>query len=105
MLNNLAKKIVKWRKSHGFYTPTSLKSEKSRDMMLGKLMLVVTEISEAAEAVRHNNFMHFVEELSDAQIRILDISGSCKIDLDTTVENKMKINEARPKKHNKFCSL
>lgn len=54
-MNKLARQIATWRQAKGFYTPPSLATMDNRDAMLGKLMLVVTEVSEAAEAVRHND--------------------------------------------------
>lgn len=105
LINEWCKNISKWRKEKKFYTPTRIDSESLRDAMLGKLMLVVTEIAEAAEAVRHNDMDNFIEEIADTQIRIMDIAGSCGIDLENAITKKMKINQERPIRHNKKCSL
>lgn len=104
-LNKLANDIADWRQEKGFYTPCSLQSEKERDLMLGKLMLVVTEVAEAAEAVRHYDMMNFIEELADTMIRLLDICGTVGIDIDDAIRNKMIVNKSRPKKHDKLTSL
>ena len=64
-------------------------------------MLVVTEISEAAEAVRLQNDANFREELADTFIRLLDITGTMNIDIEKEIVNKMHINEGRPLRHGK----
>ena len=104
-LNEWAKYIGVWRKSKKFYTPSSICSEIERDYMLGKLMLVVTEVAEMAEAVRHVDGPNFEEELADTLIRLLDIGDSMGVDIDMAVGNKMVINEDRPKLHGKHTSL
>jgi NTP pyrophosphatase (non-canonical NTP hydrolase) len=104
-MNKLAKQITEWRKSRGFYTPASLKSQKERDAMLGKLMLVVSEVAEAAKAVRHNDGDNFREEIADTFIRLLDICGAQKINIEKAIADKMKINMTRELLHGKKCSL
>jgi hypothetical protein len=106
----LAKKIALWRDSKGFITPSGIDTGmviwlSEADAMLGKLMLVTTEIAEAAEAVRHGDAANFREELADAVIRILDICGTCGIDLKKEVEEKMMVNESRPALHGKATKL
>jgi NTP pyrophosphatase (non-canonical NTP hydrolase) len=73
--------------------------------MLGKLMLVVSEISEAAEEVRANNRPGFEEEIADAVIRIFDICGTMDINIDSKIREKMEINRFRPPRHGKQTSL
>ena len=75
---------------------------------MSKLMLVVTEVSEAAEAYRKDPTLtdkdiknNFAEELADTFIRLLDLTGSLNIDIATEIHNKMLINEGRPHKHGK----
>ena len=76
-----------------------------RDMMLGKLMLVSTEVAEAAEAVRHGDNKNFNEEIADAFIRLMDITAAMGIDIETEIFQKMEKNWQRPIKHGKLCSL
>lgn len=104
-INVIAAQIVEWRKTKGFKTPESLDTEEERDAMLGKLMLVVTEVSEAAEAVRHNDLHNFSEEIADAIIRLLDIGSTMKIDLEMHLAEKMDINSGREIRHGKNTSL
>ena len=121
-LNNIAAAIMNWRIGKGF--DTSLKNCPE------KLMLVVTELSEAMEAFRHlenrtlNFCMHkgmndvttedvsgdqwewllnFQEEIADTFIRLLDMTGSYGIDIATAIMMKMAKNEDRPHKHGKEC--
>lgn len=121
-LNDVAAAIKKWRIKKGF--STSLKNCPE------KLMLVVTELSEAMEAFRHLdertlNFceyqgisgtttedipveqwewlQNFEEELADTFIRLLDMTGSYGINISTAIMMKMAKNEDRPHKHGKEC--
>ena len=103
-LKGLAKEIAQWRKSKGFCTPSSI-SGLEGERMLGKLMLVVTELGEATEAVRHNDLANFKEELADTFIRLLDICGTMNIDPDEIIADKMKVNRDRPYRHGTLISL
>ena len=86
MLNNWAHDIARWR------------AEKMRverdDRLLASLMMVVTEISEAAEDVRHSRWDHLPEELADAMIRLLGICGRLNIDIERAIIEKMRTNTA-----------
>lgn len=88
------KQIAIWREAKGFVT--------SKENMLEKLMLVVTELSEGVEAVRHGDWTNFSEEMADATIRIFDICGSIGIDLENEIAVKMGVNEQRPHMHGKL---
>lgn len=101
-MKELTKEIVQWRIDKGFITPSF---HGDKDLLLGKLMLVVTEISEAAEAVRKDNFDNFKEEIADAFIRLFDISGTSGVDVEVEVRRKMKINKERPYRHGKATKL
>ena len=94
MLNLMAADIALWREEKGFVT--------SKANMMEKLMLVVTEVSEAAEAVRHDNWENFNEEIADTMIRLLDITGSLGIDIDMEINRKMSVNRGRPWRHGKL---
>ena len=102
------------------------------------LMLVVSELSEALEALRKNHYCDqfqanklfkyiendmlntdaelvsawkrkfesnikssFEDELADVAIRLFDLCGGLKIDLEKHIEMKMKYNSLRPYKHGK----
>ena len=82
MLNLFAIEVMQNRIEHGFIT--------SKENMLEKLMLVVTEVAEAVEDVRHENWSHFGEELADVVIRVLDLSATLGIDLEWEIKRKME---------------
>lgn len=115
MLNELRDEIHTNAKNHGFY-----ENEKNIPEIL---MLIVSELGEAMEAYRkdhytgkyalqknisNNDFELFIkdrfeDEIADTIIRLLDLCGYMKIDIDTHVALKMKYNESRPYKHGKKC--
>lgn len=66
-----------------------------------RLMLIVSELGEAEEALRHNDWDGFCEELADVVIRIADLCGGLGIDLEKEVLEKMEKNKTRPYKHGK----
>ena len=67
------------------------------------LMLIVTELSEAMEAYRHEDKANFREEIADTFIRLLDLCGGLKIDIEEEIDKKSQINIKRPYKHGKIC--
>ena len=105
--------IKAWREDQGFMSPDRIfgpipewmtddpPDVGMADLMLSKLMLVTTEIAEAAEAVRHGDEPNFREELADAVIRIMDIAGTGGWDLEAEIAAKMGRDRRRPSKHGK----
>lgn len=114
--------IGEWRRSKKFRTDWLNVAE--------KLMLTVTELSEAMEAYRHLPepvlkcladgglpssselppsgewcvwAKNFEEELADTFIRLADLCNGLGIDLFANVCRKMARNELRPTKHGKEC--
>lgn len=67
------------------------------------LMLVVTELSEAMEAYRVEDRENFNEEIADTFIRLFDLCGGLKIDIEKEIKKKMVKNKNRPYKHGKIC--
>jgi len=72
------------------------------------MMLVVTELSEAVEAARHNNppsehvdAGEVEEEIADAIIRLLDWCGGRGVDIGRVVMEKLEYNRTRPYLHGK----
>lgn len=88
MLNNWAHDIARWRREQ---QSTIMKRD---DYMLASLMMVVTEIAEAAEDVRHERWDHLPEELADAMIRLLGICGRMDINIEKAIREKMEKNTA-----------
>jgi transposase len=70
-------------------------------------MLVVSELGEALEAIRDNNWSHHPksggvgEEIADAQIRLADLFTDLfpPDSNDAVVRAKMEYNASRPRKH------
>ena len=71
---------------------------KNGDLTIGEaLALIVSElVCEAMEDYRDNNKEHFMEELADAVIRILHLSGDINMSLLDAINKKMLKNKNRP---------
>lgn len=63
------------------------------------LALLHSEVSEALEDFRNDARGHFLEELADVQIRLLDLAGGLTTNFSDIVRIKMAKNEERPYKH------
>lgn len=76
-----------------------------RDFVLAQLALVGSEVSEAVDAIRRKGIQHsdVEEELADVIIRVCDLAGYLDFNLGRAVQQKMKFNESRPRKHGKLC--
>lgn len=84
-----------------------------RERFCEKMLLVMSEISEALEEFRNSRRLNEVYEsaggkpegipieLADAVIRIADFCESNQIDLTAALELKMAFNESRPYMHGK----
>jgi NTP pyrophosphatase (non-canonical NTP hydrolase) len=121
LLNDLRDEAFAYAEKQGFHENFNLGN---------KLMLVVSELSEALEADRNGRrgdncdgcdcnrcsgcngnatpelfeqkFRGTVEEeIADAVIRLADIAGMLDMDLEWWVRSKMAYNETRPYKHGK----
>lgn len=83
--------------------------ELTPDQLLSKLMLITTEVAEAAEDVRVGAMTTtgepgakpcgFPSELADIMIRCFDLAGALGIDLQHEVVRKMLFNATRPARH------
>jgi len=101
-LKELVTKSQKIANQHGFFVTIH---RKGWMRVLEALMLVVTELSEAAEAYREHkeNWKEkFEEEIADTFIRLAHLCGDLEIDIEKAISRKMKINEKRPYKHGKI---
>lgn len=92
----VANRIADWRAKKGFYTPSEFSEA---EQLLSKLMLVVTEVSEAAQEVRKDDEPAFVRELADVLIRMLDLTGTMGYSMRDAINSAMEKNESRPRKH------
>lgn len=117
-INQLSRQIFQSNKEKGFW------SEKPN--IAEKLMLIVTEISEAVEADRADRYAKkesfqsienknvpfetkfkdfikdsFEDEIADSIIRLLDLCGGLHIDIEFHVKQKLEFNKTRTNKHGK----
>ena len=67
-----------------------------------RLMLIVSEVSEALEELRKCNEEGFAEELADVALRLGDLCGGLGIDLEDEIKKKMFINKSRAYRHGKL---
>lgn len=67
--------------------------------VLAVLMLITTEVAEAAEAVRVDDRENFEEELADIFIRTVGLAHGMNIDLGAAVWRKIEKNKVRPIRH------
>lgn len=124
MLNKMAREINVNSHMKGFWDDMNISIEKlqshnieygcpnndekaTKDAYISqKLLLVISEISEATEAMRSNKYgleekNTFEDELADSIIRILDLCAELNIDIEKQIDWKMKINKQREYKHSK----
>jgi NTP pyrophosphatase (non-canonical NTP hydrolase) len=100
-LTEWSKVILDEVSAKGFQCPDGIETPEAATQMMEKLMLVVTEVGEAAEAVRHDDVENFKEEIADSIIRLLHIAGAMGIDIELEVGAKMRKNADRPYLHGK----
>ena len=120
MLNRLSELIYYANKKKGFYedapflyqdvTMDESEEYENLNIYLGnKIMLMVGELAEAHEGLRHNNpasehipeFSALEEEMADTIIRILDFCGYQKLRIEEAINAKLDYNATRPHKHGK----
>lgn len=100
-INDLADRIRQNAINKGFheYKPTFGNGGQDVRHILSWLMLITTEVAEAAEAARTGDKQNFSEELADIVIRVLDCAATLDINIEQEIVNKMAKNENRPIKH------
>lgn len=106
-INILCDEIHKANKEKGFW-------KRENENIGEKLMLVVSELGEAMEAIRKGKRQEYVlptsehwekdtfeDEITDTVIRLFDLCGALNIDLEWQLEKKLEYNSNRPKLHGK----
>ena len=101
-LNDLAAKCHKNSADHGFWDgldPFDV------GVVLSKLCLIHSEVSEACEGIRHEvpdkAKGGLAEELADVIIRCFDLAEARGLNIEQAVVNKISVNEAREFMHGK----
>lgn len=102
-LTDWTSRIHHWSMKKGFWHQDTGAKEHASGSRLACLMLVTTELGEAAEAIRKGDEINFREEIADTLIRILDLCGGYGIDIEDEVTRKMAVNERREFMHGKTC--
>ena|SRR3990167_4970390 len=97
-LEELALEIREINAKNGFI---KVSKDSVKDVIVS-LALIGTEVSEAIEEVRINNWEGVEEEIADIIIRCLDLSASLGFDMDTAISAKIKANASRPYRHGKL---
>lgn len=95
-LDELAYEVHQIAVDHGFY-------DDDRGLATNgeRLMLVVTEVAEAMEAWRADDYPHECEEIADVFIRLLDYAYARDMHIGAEVRAKIEKNRLRPYKHGK----
>jgi NTP pyrophosphatase (non-canonical NTP hydrolase) len=84
---------------HGWKVTGRGAFESDPEQVLAVLMLVVTEVAEAAEAVRKTDELNFREELADIVIRVIGLAHGMGIDMRAEILAKVEKNSTREHKH------
>jgi NTP pyrophosphatase (non-canonical NTP hydrolase) len=124
-ITDWVEEITAWGKRKGWDKPALCKTKGlgrrapkgvDHNAVLAKLMLVVTELAEAAEEVRDDKWTPyymggelpdpatakpegFITEMADAVIRIFHLAGLLGLDLEGAIREKMAYNETRSHRH------
>lgn len=110
MINQLAHDIHEWAISKGFYDREYIRyvdpvtgdvegKVRNESLPSEKLLLAVSEICEAQDAMRDGNYVLETEEIADAIIRLLDYCAWRNMDIEKMINDKMSVNENRPHLH------
>jgi NTP pyrophosphatase (non-canonical NTP hydrolase) len=95
-LTDAAERVNRWAIGRGFWEQDDGTAALHEEVKFGRLH---SEVDEAFRAWRAWRSEELEEELADIIIRVLDLAGHWKIDIEEAVADKMAINERRPYKH------
>ncbi|CAM2999939.1 MazG nucleotide pyrophosphohydrolase domain-containing protein [Hathewaya histolytica] len=98
-----------WEEEYNVITKMSVQGFNDREVkavkrafMCQRLMLIVTEISEAVSELRKDDKENYSEELADIVLRVADTSLGDTVDIEKELIKKMDKNKNRPYKHGKL---
>jgi len=97
-LEKIEEEIRKINDKNGWIFPENAWN-KLENFIPTKLMLCVSELSEALEAYRNYDFENFKEEIADTMIRLLDLTTGLNINIGEEIVKKLEINKKRGYKH------
>jgi NTP pyrophosphatase (non-canonical NTP hydrolase) len=108
-IKELCKKAHRIAVDKGFWlvTPSGHVAQRNTSELL---MLIVSELGEACEALRKNQRQiskvewykdTFEDEIADVFIRLGDMCEAMGIDIEWQIKKKMEYNQTRPQKHGK----
>ena len=109
-LDDLATEIHAYNRLQGFYDRERLRvvdpvtgdveaRPGNPSLPSEKLLLIVSEVCEAQDALRNNDRENEAEEVADILIRTLDYAAWRGINLDREVAAKLGKNRSRPRLH------
>lgn len=100
-IGNFAQRVYDTNEAKGF----NAEIDHHTAQILARLMLVVTEVAEAAEGVRaigdDRTKSNLGEELADTIIRCMHIAKLLDIDIEQELITKANYNDTRPRMHGK----
>lgn len=112
-ISDLVKESYSNAKAHGFWEDIKILDKLNvtkngnwykqfkNNAVGNRLMLITTEVAEAEDGLRKDDFENFKEELADIVIRTCDLAGGLNIDLEAEIIKKMEKNKSREYKHGK----
>lgn len=110
MINRLVKFCHDNAVDHGFWNMARSKKINKVNLVLSKIALIHSELSELVECIRKHMYAksdhvpelsYLEEELADVSIRTFDLAGFFKVDLARAIKLKMAYNRCRPYMHGK----
>jgi NTP pyrophosphatase (non-canonical NTP hydrolase) len=118
-LNDLVSQAYSTAKEHGFWDMENSIIQKMQDdknytleevnavqraFRVQRIALIITELAEAIEAIRHDNIENFQEEMGDTLIQLGDNFGGDNLlrgSIEEAIKKKMQYNKTRPYMHGK----
>ena len=98
-LNLLGREINRINAANGWNVPIPEDWNETNYKIPAVLALIHSEVSEALEAYRKNDFANFSEEMADVLIRVLDCACGLGIDMNAVVDAKIEKNRHRGHRH------